>query len=373
MVQQACIDHTKEAILALMSVPGIGPVTIDRLVGYFGGAEQVLSASRDAFLHLPWLKGPQKQALLRGVDPGRVELAKDKLQKMGAWVIHKEEACYPHLLKAVYPLPVLLFGLGDAAVLNLPCVAIVGSRRPTSYGTKVAFEIARDLAGQGVCIVSGMAMGIDASAHRGALDAGGKTIAVLGCGIDRVYPARNNRLKYEIAKNGAVITEFFPGTAPEPGNFPQRNRIVSGLCLGVVVVEAGFRSGSLITASLALEQGREVMAVPGSVRSFLSKGTHWLLKQGAVLVEDAQDVMNQLGLDTSMKGHEPEGTIVVDEPKKQRILESLGPYPVHIDEIAQTTGIDAGEVAAVLVELELEGLVEALPGKFFQTALEIER
>ncbi|OCC15654.1 Rossmann fold nucleotide-binding protein Smf [Dissulfuribacter thermophilus] len=315
---------------------------------------------------ISWLNSSTREALIKGPDRERLLECEKALEKVKAWTLAKGEGEYPHLLAEIYNPPVLLFGIGEKRVLNGPNVAIVGSRRATRYGQEAAQKIARGLAQSGVTVVSGMAMGIDTFAHRGAIEAGGKTVAVLGSGIDVPYPLRNRRLMQDIVKNGAVITEFLPGTPPEPKNFPQRNRIISGISLGVVVVEAGLRSGSLITASLALEQGREVMAVPGSVRSNVSRGTHWLIKQGATLVETAEDVLEALGLDKHSVENKSEIKVHLDDIQKQRVLDCIGPYPIHIDEICQKTGIGPGPLGSILLELELDGFVVALPGKYFQ-------
>ncbi len=360
------MEESKRSILALMTIRGLGPVTIGRLMAHFKGAERVLSARSSELEAIPWLNSSAKEALITGPDWKRLFKCQKALEKARAWILAKGEGEYPHLLAEIYNPPVLLFGIGDKRVLNGPNVAIVGSRRATRYGQEAAQKIARGLVQSGVTVVSGMAMGIDTFAHRGAIEAGGNTIAVLGSGIDVPYPLRNRGLMQEIVKSGAVITEFLPGTHPESRNFPQRNRIISGISLGIVVVEAGLRSGSLITASLALEQGREVMAVPGSVRSNVSRGTHWLIKQGATLVESAQDVLETLGLDKHNVENKSEIKIKLDDIQKQKVLDCMEPYPIHIDEICQKTGIGPGPLGSILLELELDGLVVALPGKYFQ-------
>jgi len=361
--------------MALFTIKGLGVATIGRLIQHFGSPEAVLHASKTEVMGLPWLNLPQKRGLLRGPDHAYLKACIKAIENMGAWVLGRGSADYPELLGTIPNAPLLLFGLGDAANLAGPAVAIVGSRKATRYGQDVAKKIASCLAGLGVTVVSGMAIGIDTFAHKGAIEAGGRTIAVLGSGLDVPYPRRNRYLMEEIARSGAVISEFLPGTPPEPGHFPQRNRIISGLCLGVVVVEAGERSGSLITASMALEQGREVMAVPGSVRSGQSRGTHWLIKQGAWLVENGEDVLAVLGLDVSSPKKADSGSCRVKDhdswkevtPEKARVLDAIGPYPVHIDEISERTGIGPGLVGAILLELELDGLVQALPGKYYQS------
>ncbi len=357
-------------VIGLLALPGIGPAITERLIRHFGSPQEVLKASRADIMGLSWLSPTAKEALIQGVDQKKLDYCFEALEKLGAWILYRDDPRYPSSLKEIFKPPLVLFGVGDIEILNKNSVAIVGARRATRYGQEIAMNMARGLSSEGLVVVSGMAIGIDTSAHKGALGAQGKTIAVLGSSLDRPYPARNRGLMKEISENGAVITEFLPGTNPEPANFPRRNRLVCGLAKGVVVVEAGLRSGSLITASLALEQGKEVMAVPGSVRSLVSKGTHWLIKQGAFLVEDHKDVLEVLGLDSGARDHEIKKRITVNDPKKRRVLEILGPYPLFIDDIITASGLDPGEVNAILLDLELEGLVEALPGKFFQIGAE---
>jgi DNA processing protein len=249
-------------------------------------------------------------------------------------------------------------------------VAVVGSRNPTPYGLKTAEKIGQGLARRGVGVASGMARGIDSAAHWGCLSGRGFTLAVMGTGIDTVYPYSNRKLFENIVRKGAVLTEFPLGTPPEPKNFPIRNRLISGLSRGVVVVEATMRSGSLITASVALEQGREVFAVPGSVHSFKSTGCHFLIKQGAKLVESPDDVLDELGMNypfapkiDTFKLEEKDAPTLEDS--ERALYEIIGDYPLHIDEIAREGNMEPGKVSSLLTRMELKGIIRQLPGKMF--------
>ena len=278
------------------------------------------------------------------------------------------DAAYPELLAGIPGPPEQLYILGSPEVLHLPALAIVGSRNPTSGGARNAFEFARHLGRTGFCIVSGLAQGIDAAAHRGALAADAPTVAFLGHGIDRVYPAANHALAREIAERGALVSEFPLGTAPNRALFPQRNRLISGMSLGTLVVEAARRSGSLITARLAAEQGREVFAIPGSIHNPLTRGCHQLIRQGAKLVEAADDIVAELA---PLAGHmlqavdeeaiHPGATGGADE-EYVKLLEALGHDPVSSDEIAERSGLTIDQVSSMLLILELEGKIEKLSG-----------
>lgn len=275
---------------------------------------------------------------------------------------------YPELLAGIAGPPERLFVIGDPEVLHLPALAIVGSRNPTKGGAQNAFDFARHLAASGFCIVSGLAQGIDAAAHRGALAAGAPTIAFLGHGIDRVYPAVNRDLAHDIARHGALASEFPLGTAPNRTLFPQRNRLISGISLGTLVVEAARRSGSLITARLAAEQGREVFAIPGSIHNPLSRGCHQLIRQGAKLVEAADDIVAELA---PLAGHLMQTAEHPGTPRESRgdadeeyviLLEALGHDPVSTDELAERSGLTINQVSSMLLILELEGKIEKLSG-----------
>ena len=286
-------------------------------------------------------------------------------------LVRRGDEAYPELLAGIPGPPESLYVNGDPEVLHLPALAIVGSRNPTAGGTQNAFEFARHLGATGFCIVSGLAQGIDAAAHRGALAAGAPTIAFLGHGIDRVYPAANRDLARDIARHGALVSEFALGTPPGRALFPQRNRLISGLSLGTLVVEAARRSGSLITARLAAEQGREGFAIPGSIHNPLSRGCHQLLRQGAKLVEAADDIVAELA---PLAGHlletideaAPSGRPATDREELDdeyvKLLEAIGHDPVSADVLVERSGLTIDQVSSMLLILELEGKIEKLSG-----------
>ncbi len=279
---------------------------------------------------------------------------------------------YPDLLEPLPDHPEMFFVNGNLDVLHLPAIAIVGSRNPTRAGLQNAYEFARHLGGCGFCVVSGLAQGIDTAAHRGALAANAPTIAVLGHGIDRVYPAANRALATDIATHGALLSEFPLGSAPRREHFPQRNRLISGLSLGTLVIEAAKRSGSLITARLAGEQGREVFAIPGSIHNPLARGCHQLIRQGAKLVETADDILNELAplIDRLMQNQtngEPAEPRIERDADYQRLLNALGFDPASVDQLVETSGLTIDQVSSMLLILELEGEVEALHGGLFSS------
>jgi len=278
------------------------------------------------------------------------------------------DADFPPLLRELPDAPIALYVAGDRGLLARTQLAIVGSRNPTPVGRETAHAFAHTLAQAGLVITSGLARGIDAAAHEGALDAGGLTLAVAGTGLDRVYPAAHRALAHRIVQQGALISEFPPGTPPRPENFPIRNRILSGLSIGVLVVEAAARSGSLISARLAAEQGREVFAIPGSIHSPLSRGCHRLIRQGAKLVETAQDIVEEFGplamfnLTSTTRPSLPSGATEVAQERFAPLLAQLGHEPTLIDTLVERSGLTADAVSSMLLELELKGLVLACAG-----------
>ena len=357
--------------IALSLVPEVGGARLAALCGHFGSAEAVLNASASALQQVPGI-GPGLAGRISGwrglVDVGG-ELA--KAEAAGARILTSEDGEYPPVLRELPAPPPLLYVLGELPPPGSPAVAIVGARRASAYGIRTAHDLAGDLARRGLVIVSGMARGIDSAAHQGALDAGGLTVAVLGCGVDVVYPPENDKLYGRIVESGAVVSECPMGISPSAGNFPRRNRIISGLCLGVIVVEAGSDSGALITADLALEQGRDLLAVPGHAGDSKAVGPNALIKQGAALVETADDVLGALRLD-HLSG-------VADAPSPRKvefILSELGPDaraihdvlsmdPMHIDEVTRAVGLSSPAVSSALLMLEMRKLVQQLPGKLF--------
>ncbi len=293
---------------------------------------------------------------------------RDWLQEENHHHIKPDADAWPSLFEELANAPASLYIHGDPDLLNLPAFAIVGSRNPTDMGERNAFEFARHLAAAGFCIVSGLAQGIDAAAHRGALAAGAPTVAFLGHGVDRVYPASNRGLARDIAASGALVSEFPLGTHPQRSLFPQRNRLISGISLGTLVVEAARRSGSLITARLAAEQGREVFAIPGSIHNPLSRGCHQLIKQGAKLVETADDIVAELAplvghmLQLSVQATEsPTEHADIDAGHKE-LLHLLGHDPTSPDELVERSGLTIDQVSSILLILELEGKIEKVSG-----------
>lgn len=277
-----------------------------------------------------------------------------------------DEPAYPEMLRGIFDPPPGLFVKGTLPPADALAVAIVGSRRPTPYGLAVAEKMAGELARAGVVVVSGMARGIDSSAHVGALSAGGPTVAVLGCGVDVVYPRENQRLMEKIMAGGAVLSEFAPGSPPEAWHFPVRNRIISGLCKATLVVEAGERSGALITADCALEQGRDVLAVPGNIGSPLSKGPNRLIKQGARLVEGVEDILEEIGVSSLFKAGAGKAPLLHQLTKEEKtVFQLLSHEPAHLDELVARSRLQAQEILACLMFLEIKGLARQLPGKFY--------
>ena len=344
----------KDAILALLKIPQIGSVRFFRLLKRAGTIKN-LWLKDDYSLFQDILPRHILKKLEKGPELKAIKELKNKLNKLSIWTLFFDDKHYPPLLKNIYNPPPILFGKGKKEFLLKDCIAIVGSRKASSYGVRVARQLAKELSEAGFVIVSGLALGIDTAAHKGALDAGGITIAVKGCGLDVNYPVRNMALLKQIEEEGTVISEFFPGVPPEPGNFPSRNRIISGLSKAVIVVEAGQKSGSIITAKLALEQGKEVMAVPGSIYSQMSKGCHELIKQGAILVESATDVLNALGF-----SQEKDFNTTINNQQKillnedmLKVVDNLEAEPQHIDEIAHKCHMPVSKVGAILLELEL--------------------
>ncbi|MCK4390547.1 MAG: DNA-processing protein DprA [Desulfobacterales bacterium] len=351
--------------LGLKSVPGVGNRLFLHLIQHFGEPEKVFSASREELLQVEGINDHLASAIQGHKIPGKVQEDLALAQKNGVRLITFSDLDYPTLLRHIHdPPPVLyVYGTLDPDSLN---IAIVGSRNATSYGRTITKRLSADLARRSFTVVSGMALGIDSAAHIGALAGGGKTIAVLGCGLGTIYPAENKRLFYRIVESGAVISEFPFLSPPDAHNFPVRNRIISGLALGTVIVEATRRSGSLITARLAAEQGREVFAVPGSVASFKSMGTHRLIKQGAKLVEHTDDIIEELNIAQPLPSADTKEKRTISlTPDEKKIIDELSPYPVHIDKLVRRLSLSAAQASSLLLQLELKGLVTQSPGKLF--------
>ena len=353
--------------LRLLAVPQVGRDTARRLLAAFGSPQGVFAAPAAA-----------RRQLVPGVgfdfDAAASQALAAQLETTWRWlgmaddraVVTLGDACYPRLLLETADPPLLLYAQGRAALLEAPALAVVGSRNPTPQGLENARAFAADLSGRGLTIVSGLALGIDGAAHEGALDGAGSTIAVVGTGLDRVYPKRHLELARRIAAHGLVVGEFPLGTPPLAAHFPQRNRLIAGLARGTLVVEAAPQSGSLITARLAAEAGREVFAIPGSIHAPQSRGCHLLIRQGAKLVEKAQDILEELRFDAALSAVTPVSAPVESGARADPLLEALGFDPVTLDALVARTGIPAATLSARLLELELEGRVARLPGQLFQ-------
>ena len=347
--------------LALSGIPGLGGETFRRLLTALGPPENIFSAT-PAQLSAQ-CDSKIARAITVGIDDAALAPALQWLAEPGNHLVTLADAEYPQTLLEIPDPPPFLYVKGRLELLQQPALAIVGSRRATPQGEKDAEAFGCALANAGFTIVSGMAMGIDAAAHRGGLKGAASSIAVVGTGLDIVYPACNRDLAHQLAQQGAIISEFALGTPSMAQNFPRRNRIISGLARGVLVVEAAVRSGSLITARLAGEQGREVFAIPGSIHSPFAKGCHRLLKQGAKLVESAQDIIEELGYTAPVSVCLPE-----PEPATTHLefVRQLGHSPCAIDTLVTRTGLTAERVCAILLELEISGRVATLPGGLYQ-------
>lgn len=362
------------AWVALSRVPPLGSRVRMALLEHFGDVRAVCAAPRaelERVLNAVPGRYNDRAATLAAIDEG---CDPDRFAPDLAWLADEHrhlvawgDPAYPPLLREIPDPPVVLYVQGDPAVLARPQLAIVGSRNPTPTGRENAAAFAKTLAGAGLTITSGLALGIDGAAHRGALAGGGATIAVAGTGLDRVYPPRHRDLAHAIARHGALVSEYPLGTPPRAENFPVRNRLISGLSLGVLVVEAALQSGSLITARLATEQGREVFAVPGSIHSPLARGCHALIRQGAKLVETAQDVLEELGALAQVASTETHTRANVS-PDEEALLAHVGYDSINVDDLVERSGLTPDRVSSMLLRLELRGLIVAGPGGTYQRA-----
>ena len=370
------------AWVALKYVEGVGNVAYRNLLAAFGSPDRVFEATLPQLEQTAGLNHKTARNIkdFRGLQRARAEI--DRAAREGVSIVTVKDPGYPERLRRIYDYPPLLYIKGTLTPEDIP-VAVVGSRNASPYGRFVTERLCRELALRGVTVVSGLARGIDTCAHRGALAGRGRTIAVMGCGIDVIYPLDNRKLHGEIVSNGAVVTEFPFGTEPDRPHFPARNRIISGMSLGVLIVEAGEKSGSLITARCALEQGREVFAVPGSIDLPGSRGTNSLLRQGAKLVEGVEDILEEIlpqlehrsavpqretsGPASMPAAHAPPASAreALTE-KESRLLGFITEKPLDADTIINRSGLAAAEVLAVLLSLELKGHVLQLPGKLFK-------
>lgn len=375
------MEEEKKYWVWLNSIPGVGSVTGRLLLEYFEHPHNLWKAPAKLIRTLSFLK---KELVERLSDKKLKEKAEADFQKvcsLGLKVISITDQEYPQMLKSIYDPPVVLYMKGTADWWNNVAVAVVGSRQASLYGRTIAERLSYELSQNGITVVSGMARGIDSYAHNGALRAGGCTVAVLGCGLDTAYPQENRGLMEKISLSGAVISEYLPGIPPIPLNFPARNRIISGLSVGVLVVEAGEKSGSLITANFALEQGREVLAVPGNIDNMSSRGTNKLIREGAKIVTELDDILEELNVVKSAynsdcsKSKSDDISKLQDKNRKaldsldkdeMKIVQCMLDEPAHIDNIARDCGMGIQIVNSLLVMLELKCIVEQLPGKIFR-------
>ena len=364
--------------LTLHFTPGLGPAGLKQLIDYFGGPGQILDAEYGDIVTVP---GVRKAAATKICSGQALEKAKKELErteKANISIVTLNDPAYPAILRNIHDPPFLLYVKGDPKALDCAGIGVVGARAATEYGKHVSKNLAARLARKGLTVISGLALGIDTAAHKGALAAGGKTVGILGCGIDVVYPRQNIRLFREVSESGAIATEYPMGTRPEGYHFPARNRIISGLSLGVAVVEAARKSGSLITAQLALDQGRDVFAVPGRVDSSKSEGAHRLLQDGAKLVLSVDDIIEELNpgllgkyFKPAENGSDNKKNFQGLDAEANRIYSFLDVYPKSIDEIIRGTGLTAQKVSELLLTMELKGMVAALPGKQYRKVVDL--
>lgn len=355
------VDASAAAWLRLSLTRGLGLDAQRRLLSVFGPPERLFAATGSAIAAAVGDKAAR--AIAAFDDDAAVARAIEWAGLPGNHIVTLADAAYPQALLEIPDPPTLLYVKGRVDLLNKRALAIVGARNATAQGVVNAGQFARELSRGGLTIVSGLALGCDAAAHAGALDGAGSTIAVIGTGADRIYPPRNQALARSIADGGAIVSEFPLGTPALRENFPRRNRIISGLSRGVLVVEAAARSGTLITARLAGEQGREVFAIPGSIHSPLSKGCHQLIRQGAKLVDDARDILSELQPDAAPAASTASLSLIGEA---SALLDAMGFDPVGIDLLAQHTGLTADNLSAMLLSLELESRVAMLPDGRFQ-------
>ena len=356
-------------LLRLASTPKIGPHKIRLLVSHFHDPAEVLKASPRALIRVPGIEKKIASNIIHNKEGER--FADDQLKRvnrLGARIVTIWDMEYPELLKRIYDPPALLYVMGTLTTLDKSAVAIVGTRMPSAYGQLVAESLSRDLAQLGLTVVSGLARGIDTLAHSAALKAHGRTIAVLGSGLDVPYPAENRKLMEAVTAQGAVISEFPMGTKPDATNFPRRNRIVSGLTLGTIVVESAEDGGAMITASTALDQNREVFAVPGSIMEKRTAGPHKLIREGrAKLVQNVDDILEELGPQMRhllKREHIPEVAVEMTLFEK-KIFDVLKNEPIHIDTLAELAETSTADALVNLLSLEFKNLVRQLPGKMF--------
>jgi DNA processing protein len=357
---------TLQSWIGFNLVKGIGPAKVRRLLDFFGNIDTAWAAPIDA-LRDAGLDRRSIEALVEVRNGPLLEQALARIEKAGVQVLHWEHPDYPRNLLNIAAPPPVLYVLGQLGPADEWAVGLVGTRHPSPYGKEVARELSTGLAASGVTVVSGLARGIDAVAHKAALDAGGRTIAVLGSGLDNIYPAEHRQLVEAISRAGAVVSDYALGTRPDAANFPPRNRIISGLSKGVVIVEAGEGSGALITADFAAEQGRDVFAVPGSIFNQNARGTNRLLKQGARLVTGVSDILEELNF-AMVAEQQAARTLLPVDATEQQILAKLSADPLHIDDLGAQVNMPMSQVSGTLALMELKGLVRQVGGMNYVVA-----
>ncbi|WP_456325709.1 DNA-processing protein DprA [Desulfonauticus submarinus] len=354
------------AFLCLTSVKGIGPASIKKIISITHLASQAWKNIDKVLKNLT-----SKSIELSQSHKAKIQnLAEQKIQlikKSNVKYIFLTDDIYPKLLKEISTPPPILFYQGDINLLSYSKIALVGSRKASTYGLKMAQEIASNLSANGICVVSGLALGIDAAAHKAALLHKGKTIAVLGCGVNINYPYQNSKLQKDIANNGLILSEYLPNTTPEPQNFPSRNRIISGLCSGVVVVEAPKKSGALITAKYALEYGREIFAVPGTTKMYSFEGCNRLIQEGAYLVQQTEDILETLSLQINFPQNKKENYTIehLSENEKNIYYLLQNKNKLHIEDLSQSLNLSIAEISGLLIQMEIKGIIQRLAGMYF--------
>jgi DNA processing protein len=369
-VKELPVDDSKKFWVGFNLVKGIGAVRMRALLDHFGSAELAWQATPDA-LEAVGLSSKLVDKFLQVRSSNLLERAWDYLQRKEIEVLTWEDSDYPRRLKEIDQPPPLLYLRGSLIDEDQWAVAIVGTRRVTAYGRQVTDEIAGSLALNGITIVSGLARGVDAIAHLAAIKNGGRTLAVLGNGVDRIYPPEHRALAEKIIDQGALISDYPPGTAPEATNFPPRNRIISGLAQALIVIEAGEKSGALITAAFASEQGRELFAVPGNIHAPRSKGTNLLIREGAHILLDAQDVLETLNL-AQVSQHRTARTVLPADATEAQLYALLGDEPIHVDEIRTRSDLPIEQVSATLTLMELKGMIRQVGNMHYIAVHEVK-
>ncbi len=356
-------------ILGLRSISGVGNRLAERILEQVSSPKEIFSLSEKDLLGIEGVRKETARSIINFSGWEVVEKNIENAKRYGfhIYTIHDEN--YPKNLLKIYEKPTAIYVFGEITDEDENAVAIVGSRRCNNYGKSIAKQLSNELASHGLTVVSGMARGIDSISHKAAIEEGGRTIAVMGSGLDRIYPPENSKLYKLISQNGAVISEFPMGTPPEAQNFPQRNRVISGLSKGVVIVQAGRKSGSLITANFALEQNREVFAVPGNLGNKLSEGANFLIKRGAKLIENVEDILEELNQGYNFKVKDKvlsKKTFTNLDVDQKIVVDSIGSQQLNIDELIDKTKIEYTKLSLILLDLEIKGILEQLPGKIYQ-------